>query len=131
MTQVLVIDDDEQTRTYLRYLLEDEGYRVAEADNGHEGLRIMRETASHLVVLLDYLMPEFNGFDVLRAVHADPGLLQRHSVIIITSYYGRIKPFELARFMTAADIPLLRKPFDYDQVLEEVAEASQRLVLFS
>ncbi len=130
MTQVLVIDDDVQTRTYLRFLLEDEGYRVAEAGDGHAGLRIMRETTDHLVVLLDYLMPEFNGFDVLQAVHADPGMFQRHSVIIMTSY-GRIMPFELARYMTAADIPLLRKPFDCDQVLEEVAEASQRLVLFS
>lgn len=127
---VLVIDDDDQTRMYLRYLLEDEGYGVLEASDGHEGLRLLHETATPLVVLLDYLMPQFNGFDVLQAVHADPGLLRRHSIIIMTSG-GRIMPFELARLMTVADIPLLRKPFDCQRVLEEVADAAQRLVVYS
>jgi len=130
VTHVLIVDDDADTRKHLRVLLSEEGYAVAEAADGHEGLRLMREAARPLVVLLDYLMPEFNGFDVLRAVHADPSLFQRHSVVIMTSF-GRIIPFELARFMTVADVPLLRKPFDLDQVLEAVGDAAERLVTYS
>ncbi len=130
MTHVLIVDDDADTRKYLKALLLEEGYTVSEAADGHEGLRLMRDAARPLVVLLDYLMPEFNGFDVLRAVHADPGLFQRHSVVIMTSF-GRIIPFELARFMTVADIPLLRKPFDIDQVLEAVGDAAERLMSYS
>ena len=127
MTTVLIVDDDTQIRMYLRALLRDNDYAVIEAVDGHEGLRLMREATTPYIVLLDYMMPNFNGFDVLRAVHADQGLFVRHAVIIMTAH-GPILPIELARFMTEADIPLLRKPFDFDEVLEVVAEAERKLL---
>ena len=126
MATVLIIDDDAYIRMYLRVLLRDNDYEVEEAADGHEGLWLMRVATIPYVVLLDYMMPNFNGFDVLQAVHADDGLFVRHAVVIMTAH-GPILPIELARFMTEADIPLLRKPFDFDAVLEAVAEAAQRL----
>lgn len=128
MTTVLIVDDDATMRRYLRALLEDNDYCVEVAAEGHEGLAAMRAAPHPYVVLLDFLMPQFNGFDVLRAVHADAGLFARHAVIIMTAY-SSIMPFDLARFMTMADIPLLRKPFEFDDVLEAVAEAEERLLM--
>ncbi len=127
MKHVLVIDDDAQTRRYLAALLTDEGYDVQEVGDGHEGLAFLRTAPYNCVVLLDYLMPHFNGFDVLRAAHGQPGMFQRHAFIIMTSLGGRIVPGELAVLMTRLDIPLLHKPFDFDEVLEAVDDCWQRL----
>jgi len=128
MKHVLVIDDDVQTRQYLAALLSDEGYSVQEVGDGHEGLAFLRETPDSYVVLLDYLMPNFNGFDVLRTAYSAPAMFQRHSFIIMTSMAGRIVPGELAVFMTRLDIPLLHKPFDVDELLQAVDDSWQRLV---
>ncbi len=126
MAHVLIVDDDADTRHYLRDLLEQEGYLTLESGNGHEGIVMMQSAVGQLIVLLDYLMPDFNGFDVLLAVRADPGLVRRHAIIIMTSLTYVI-PVELAHLMTVADIPLLRKPFDLAQLLEFVRDAEKRL----
>jgi CheY-like chemotaxis protein len=127
MTSVLIIDDEAPFRKYVGYFLVEHDYLVTEANDGHEGLRLMRASPTPLVVLLDYLMPDFNGFDVLRAVYADPGLFRRHAVIILTAQ-SRIIPMELAAFMTRTDIPLLLKPFEFDVLLEVIREAEQRFL---
>jgi CheY-like chemotaxis protein len=127
MKPVLVIDDDAKTRRYLASLLTDEGYNVQTVGDGHEGLAFLRAAPYSCIVLLDYMMPNFNGFDVLRAAYGEPGLFQRHAFIIMTSLAGSIVPAELAIFMTRLDIPLLRKPFDFDDVLEAVDDCWQRL----
>lgn len=127
MKHVLVIDDDDKTRRYLRCLFEDEGYAVDEAVDGHEGLAFLRAAPYSYLVLLDYLMPNFNGFDVLRAVHAEPGLFQRHAIIIMTSLKP-VVPRELAYYMTRTNIPLLGKPFDLDELFEAVEDGWQRLL---
>jgi CheY-like chemotaxis protein len=128
MKHVLVIDDDEETRHYLIALLSEEGYSVQDVGDGHAGLAFLRAAPFSYVVLLDYLMPNFNGFDVLRTAYGEPGLFQRHGFIIMTSYPGRIVPAELAAFMTRLDLPLLRKPFDFDVVLQAVSDSWQRLI---
>ncbi|MBA3825020.1 MAG: response regulator [Ktedonobacterales bacterium] len=128
MKHMLVIDDDVETRHYLMALLTDEGYSVQEVGDGHEGLAFLRGAPYAYVVLLDYLMPNFNGFDVLRAAFGEPGMFQRHRFIIMTSLPGRIVPPELAVFMTNRDIPLLHKPFDFDDVLQAVEDSWQHLL---
>jgi CheY-like chemotaxis protein len=127
MKHVLVIDDEVQTRHYLAALLSDEGYTVQEVGDGHEGLAFLRGAPYSYVVLLDYLMPNFNGFDVLNVAYGEPGMFEHHSFIMMTSLAGRIVPVELAIFMTRLDIPLLHKPFDVDEVLQAVDDSWQRL----
>jgi CheY-like chemotaxis protein len=128
MKHVLVIDDDAETRHYLAALLADEDYIVQVVGDGHEGLAYLRSAPYSYVVLLDYLMPNFNGFDVLMAAHSEPAMFQRHQFIIMTSLAGPIVPTELAIFMTRLDIPLLHKPFDVDEMLEAVDDCWHRLI---
>jgi PAS domain S-box-containing protein len=62
---ILLVEDDEPTRTLLRRTLQDDGWTVAEADNGQVGLDALEEVEPELV-LLDLMMPKMDGFEFLR-----------------------------------------------------------------
>lgn len=70
---VLVVDDDERLREYVRVNLEMEGYEVREAGNAEEGLAVLEEEPPDLV-LLDVMMPQVDGWEMLRRMH------ERHGV---------------------------------------------------
>src|SRR5207302_8822098 len=63
---ILVVDDDHSVRTSLRRALETAHFQVLTASNGHEALRVLRSGASVRVVLLDAVMPEMNGLELLE-----------------------------------------------------------------
>ena len=64
MTQVLIIDDDESIRGLLRGTLEREGYKVTEARDGDEGIRVFRESPAD-VILVDMIMPHKPGWETI------------------------------------------------------------------
>jgi len=64
---VLIVDDEESIRESLRMILEFEGYRIEEAADGLEALRIVRERPPD-AILLDIRMPEMDGLDALRTL---------------------------------------------------------------
>jgi CheY-like chemotaxis protein len=68
---VLVIDDEEDARLLMKHLLEELGCKVLTAASGHEGVDIAR-TAKPDLITTDLLMPEMNGWDVVRSIHSDP-----------------------------------------------------------
>jgi signal transduction histidine kinase/DNA-binding response OmpR family regulator len=61
---VLLVEDDREIRSLTRRVLEKEGWKVTEAENGREGLDRVAESAPHLI-LLDLLMPVMDGFEFL------------------------------------------------------------------
>ena len=69
---VLVIDDDEETRRRLRYALERNGWSVNEARDGLDGLEKIRVALPRLI-LLDLSMPVMDGFEFLRQLREEPG----------------------------------------------------------
>jgi CheY-like chemotaxis protein len=68
--EVLVVDDDPKSRDMLRRILEKEGWKVAEATNGSEALGLL-ERSRPALILLDLIMPEMDGFDVLERLRAN------------------------------------------------------------
>ena len=66
---VLVMDDDEAVRMTFRYLLENQGYAVLEAEDGVEGMAVFNEKHPDLV-LADLAMPNLDGLGVLSAIRA-------------------------------------------------------------
>ena len=80
---VLVVDDDLSTRDMLRRMLVKEGWRVREAANGTEGLEQLAR-AVPAVMLLDLMMPEVDGFEVLRTIRQTPAW-RDIPVVIVTS----------------------------------------------
>jgi DNA-binding response OmpR family regulator len=82
-TDVLIVDDDEGTRDMLRRTLIREGWTVREAGNGADGLTELA-AAKPAVVLLDLMMPEMNGFEMLRAMRENEAW-HDVPVVIVTS----------------------------------------------
>src|SRR5919197_963899 len=69
---ILIVDDDERVREYVRVNLEMEGYAIREAASAEEGLAVLEDVSPDLV-LLDVMMPEVDGWEMLRRVHERHG----------------------------------------------------------
>jgi CheY-like chemotaxis protein len=123
---ILIVDDEPDIRRLLQRLLEEEGYSVAEAVDGADGLAQLRASTRRLVVLLDYKMPHMNGAEMLNAVLADPQLAGRHAIIFVTANLLAFSP-QLLQLLQAAAIPIVQKPFHLDTILDEIERASVQL----
>lgn len=80
---VLVVDDDPDGRRVIRSILEATDYRVVEAENGARGLELVEQARPNLLVL-DLMMPEVNGFEVLARLRSSP-LYAELPVIIVSA----------------------------------------------
>src|SRR3954466_2557998 len=81
--RVLVVDDIEANRNLITALLSRDGYRVESAVDGNAALESVRRTPPDLI-LLDVMMPGPSGFDVCRALKADP-LTRLIPIVLITA----------------------------------------------
>jgi adenylate cyclase len=104
---VLVVDDNEINRDLLSRRLMREGYRVETAANGRESLEMIRQHAFALV-LLDVMMPEMNGYQVLQHLKADADL--RHIPVVMVSALAEIDSVVRCIELGAEDY--LTKPFN-------------------
>jgi CheY-like chemotaxis protein len=123
---VLVADDETDLRETLRMLLEGEGYIVSEAADGQQALDAIRASAASMVVLLDVLMPLRSGVEVLSDVMVDPALAARHAYLLFTAD-SRTAVDMAAGLFAGMAVTLVKKPFDIDDLLREVASAAARL----
>jgi excisionase family DNA binding protein len=113
---VLIVDDDPRVREYVRVNLEMEGYAVREASSAEEGLAVLEEVSPDLV-LLDVMMPEVDGWEMLRR------LQERHGVgaIPVVMFSGKVE--EQAAEATARGAQgFLGKPFDPQQLIEHAKQ---------
>lgn len=106
---VLVIDDERTTHDLLERELGVRGYRVVHAGGGREGLHLAREVRPDAITL-DIIMPEFDGWAVLRELKADAEL-RSIPVVLVTILGDR----EMGYALGAADY--LTKPVDPDALL--------------
>ncbi len=67
---ILIADDDGDIRDLLRILLEKDGYRVLEAENGLRAVAAVRDHRDISLVILDIMMPELDGFAAARGIRA-------------------------------------------------------------
>lgn len=79
---ILVVDDDDNVRQVLCEIIQTDGYRVTGVPGGQEALDLLRKTPVDLA-LVDLMMPDMNGWQLLRAVKADHGGIP---VVLITGY---------------------------------------------
>jgi signal transduction histidine kinase/CheY-like chemotaxis protein len=84
--QVLIIDDDSDSRLLLTRHIEDCGCRVVAVDGGEQGLRVGEQVRPDLIVL-DLMMPGMDGWDVLKALKAHPSL-SRVPVVVVSIVAG-------------------------------------------
>jgi phosphoserine phosphatase RsbU/P len=107
MTQILVIDDDAQTRNLLQRTLNKQGYTVSVAGDGKEGLRLAKQLKPSLIIC-DWIMPETNGLDVCRQIKATPELATTFFILLtaLGSVENRVEGLD------AGSDDFLSKPFD-------------------
>lgn len=123
---VLIIDDEDAVRNAIHLTLEDDGYIVLEAPNGRIGLDLMRTAAEPMVILLDLMMPDMSGLEVLRALSAEPSLAARHAFIICSAARAFTAP-TLVFYLPSKPLFDLPKPFDIDQLIVTVEQAAQQV----
>src|SRR5437867_8265596 len=105
--RILVVDDVEVNRDLLARRLKQQGHAVATADNGRQALERVRGEEFDLV-LLDIMMPEMDGYQVLEELQRDPAL--KHIPVIMISAVGEIESVVKCVEMGATDY--LPKPFN-------------------
>src|SRR3954469_22766224 len=114
--QVLIVDDEPNLRKILAAQLSRDGYDVLTADDGEQGLSMLRE--HHIdMVITDLKMPKVDGMTLLReALREEPDL----PIVMITAH-GTVDTAVEALKLGAFDY--LTKPFDKDEVRQVVAKA--------
>lgn len=109
--RVLLVDDEEQILRSLKGGLEDEGYEVLTARDGHGAMELVRTRHPH-VIFLDIWLPGMDGFETLRAVKSFDADLE----VVIMTGHGTVSTAVQAMKEGAADF--LEKPLSLDGVLE-------------
>jgi excisionase family DNA binding protein len=104
---VLIVDDDEKLREYVRVNLEAEGYLVREAGSAHEGLEALDDEPPDLI-LLDVMMPQVDGWEMLRRVQEKHGV----GAIPVIMFSGKVDERSAAEAASRGAQAFIGKPFD-------------------
>ena len=108
---VLVVDDEEDVREFLRSLLEDHGYTVRLAADGLEAMQLVQQAAPDLI-LLDLMMPQETGTGLYRKLR-ERRELKAIPVIVISGLAGR-------NVAVSRSVPVFDKPIDQDGLLSAI-----------
>ncbi len=112
---ILIVDDESDLVSVLRFGLEAEGYEVIDARDGEDGLQKAREARPSLMVL-DLMLPKMDGYKVCRALKFDDRY--RAMPIIILSARSGAQDRQLALDMGADDFVI--KPYDMNNLVRRI-----------
>ena len=116
--RILVVDDEERMARFIRLNLEHDGFQVIEAYNGMEAIHALRDNMPD-VIILDVMLPDLDGFEVLRLVREISGI----PVIMLTAKGeedDRVRGLELG-----AD-DYVTKPFSPRELVSRVKAVLRR-----
>jgi excisionase family DNA binding protein len=115
--RILIVDDDERLREFVRVNLEMEGYSVREAASAEEGLSALDDEPPDLI-LLDVMMPQVDGWEMLRRVH------ERHGVgaIPVIMFSGKVDDESLQTATSRGAQGFIGKPFNPQQLIESTKQ---------
>jgi len=113
---VLVVDDSSAIRLILKKMLLDFGFDVLEATNGRDALERLAEAGPVGLALVDWNMPEMNGFEFVQAVRTDPTRNGMRIMMVTTE--TEIEQVRLA--LDAGADEYVMKPFTPDIISEKI-----------
>jgi excisionase family DNA binding protein len=114
---VLVVDDDPQVREVVRVNLEMEGYAVVEAGDAEEGLKAVEADAPDLI-LLDVMMPQVDGWEMLRRVQEQHGI----GSIPVVMFSGQLEGTAQHEAAERGAQGFVGKPFDLRALIEQTKQ---------
>lgn len=120
MRSILIVDDEPDFVEVTKMRLEANGYKVLTAANGFDGLEVARSEKPHLI-LLDVMMPEMDGFQVLKKLRADPQI--GTTPVVMLTAKGETRSIFKAKDLGSTDY--LIKPCDPDDLLKWVRRYAQ------
>src|SRR3990167_6024050 len=120
--RLLVVDDDRALRSSLERVLAQNGYAVVAAENAQQA-RAQLEAASFAVVLLDLVLPDAEGLELLREIKAT----QPETEVLVVTAYGSIESAVEAMRWGAYDY--LTKPFHTAELLTTLGKALEKMAL--
>jgi len=121
-SRVLVVDDDPAQRERIRSWLEPQQWLLAEAENGQVALERLEDGPPD-VMLLDLMMPEMDGFQVVAAMQKHPAW-RRIPVIVITA--RDLTAEDRARLNSGIETVLMKETFNPASLVERVREAAAK-----
>ncbi len=119
--KILVIDDSKVIRMRVQDMLPAGNCEILEAKDGVQGLQLIRDEMPNLI-MLDFLLPKMNGWDVFQHIQADPSLASIPLVVMsgrkeeVTEKLP--EPFEYFEF--------IEKPFEKEELMEAIKAAMMK-----
>lgn len=113
--KILVVDDDEKIRLFVKIILEKRGYEVVCVSSGLAAFQVLYEDRPDLI-LLDVMMPGMNGYEVLKKLKADDST--REIPVIMLTALGMGEDFQKA-VSNGVDWYIV-KPFNSRQLISRV-----------
>ena len=122
--KILVIDDEMDTVTYMETLLQDNGYQTVSANDGQEGMEMVKTEQPDLIVL-DVTMPQKSGIGFYREIKSNPELASIPVIFVtgVTGFDGdnqAIKKFIDGRKKLPSPEGFFAKPIDRDEFLKTI-----------
>lgn len=114
--RALVVDDSSAMRAILKMILKKSGFDVFEAGNGRQALDTLKESGQVDLALVDWNMPEMNGFELVCAMRGMHEYDQTKIVMVTTE--ADIE--EVSKALTAGADEYVMKPFTRDIIVEKL-----------
>jgi excisionase family DNA binding protein len=115
--RILLVDDDAKVRELVRVNLEFEGYEVREAGSAEEGLSAIEEAKPDLV-LLDVMMPQTDGWEMLRRIQERYGA----GAIPVVMFSGKVDEQSVQQASESGAQAFVGRPFDMHQLIEQTKQ---------
>src|SRR5438045_742472 len=120
--RILVVDDTPALLDVIRSCLEEEGYHVRTCLESRYAVQMAQEDPPD-VIMLDVVMPEVSGWEVLASLRTDPAF-RRTPVIVCTAYVAEAMVRRAELKGPDQHLGLLPKPFDLEELIEVVASVT-------
>ncbi len=120
--RILVIDDMNTHLLLLQTILEEEGYKVITIDNGEDALKIIEEDKKIDAILLDIMMPDFDGFQVLDKLKKN----NEKSIIPVIVVSAKTDTKSIKKAMDKGAYDYITKPLNIQDIRNKVNSALKK-----
>ncbi|NQV80758.1 MAG: response regulator [Alphaproteobacteria bacterium] len=117
---ILTVDDSKTIRDMLKFTLASAGFDVSQAEDGVDGLRVLKSAGAFDIIITDINMPNMDGFEFIENVRRDPEY-KSTPILVLTTESG---PDKKMRAREVGATGWIVKPFDPQKLLDVIRKVS-------
>lgn len=114
--RILIVDDDIRNVFALTHVLGRVGISVKYAENGREGLEVLDRTPDVSLILMDIMMPEMDGYEMIKAIRTAP----RFADLPVIALTAKAMPGDREKAIESGANDYIPKPVDVDRLLSVI-----------